>query len=124
MTDILEEVFGTTDPAAQGASLDAYKSALRDSHAEAADGRTWLAPQSIGVEGTSQGYVIQKGLRPDKRAQLFDTVTKGLSPEQSAALANELATLQSTFVGDVQKDWTPTNPVGGTGLTARPRGAG
>jgi len=122
MSTILDEIFTDVpdgDLAGKGAALDSYKGALRDSHKATAEGRVWLDTHVIGMnELQSRGYVIQKGLRPDKRAAVLAEITKSLTAEQSAALGNELAMLQSTYVGDIQKDWTPTNPVGGTGLTA------
>lgn len=125
MTTILADVFADVEgDVAKGASLTAYREAIRTAELDTQEGRVWLAPpQSIGLDGdqTSRYGTIQKGLRPDKRAELVarvEDVTKSLSADQAAALQADMATLQATWVGDLQKDWTPTSPVGGTGLTA------
>lgn len=126
MTKILDDIFADVAPddlAGKGAALVAYKAAIAESHADTREGRTWLSgPVPIGgtdaAAGVSKYGTLQKGLRPDKRAELVASLTKSLTADQAAALQSELNTLQQTYVGDIQKDWTPTNPVGGTGLTA------
>lgn len=126
MSKILDDIFADVAPddvAGKGAALDAYKITLTQAHDDAENGRTWLSgPVPIGgtdaASGLSKYGTLQKGLRPDKRAELVGTLTKSLTSEQAAALQSELNMLQQTYVGDIQKDWTPNNPVGGTGLTA------
>lgn len=122
---ILDNIFAHVpvhDDVRKGAALTTYKDAIRKAEADALEGRTWLSPPvQIGEEAVlsdSKYGTLRKGVRPDKRAAAMAELTKSLTADQAAALQSELNMIQGDWVGDIQKDWTPTNPVGGTGLTA------
>jgi hypothetical protein len=126
---ILEEMFSyAQSPADRAACLEAYKERLSKSLAETREGKVWLDRRQDPASG--QPYpVLRKAAyavpaRVAEAQALFDTVSKSLTSDQAAAMANDLAQLRGYLQTDLAKDWTPTNPVGspvgatpGVGLT-------
>lgn len=115
--NVLAEMFGNTAPAdavGQVTQFEAYKAALRDSHAETASGK-------VGYDPTTKTLI--KGVRPQIASEAHARVTealalieKSISGDQLTALTQDLQTIGGYVQGDITKDWTPSNPVGGTGL--------
>lgn len=89
--------------------LEAYKSALRTSHAEAAAGKTHL-------DVTSK-TLVKTAFSPARREEILANIDKSLSGDGAGGLAQDLADVRTYLQTEVNKDWTPSNPVGGTGLT-------
>ena len=108
-TTVLDQLFGPGSPADQAIQLDAFKSAMADALDEHDQGDLTVNLTSKDVHT----HVITKGVkrRGNQLAQL-DRITKGLGTD-IGEFGQELAALRA----DLAKDWTPTNPVGGTGLT-------
>lgn len=110
------QMFGTgLTPEQYGSKLEAFKSAMLATHAETYAGKTaWVPPEP----GNVSGGVLRKGVAADPKAALarLDVLEKGVSGD--AGMAAELAAFRADYVASLQKDWTPTNPVPGTGLTA------
>jgi hypothetical protein len=102
MPTVLEELFGPgLAPAEYGSRLEAFKSALGDSISEARRGDTQIA----------RDKTIVKRAGVNARLESVSNIEKSLTGEQSAALSQDIAAMRT----DIQKDWTPTNPVS-TGL--------
>jgi hypothetical protein len=125
MGTILDDIFADVavgDEVRKGAALASYKQSLDEAHQATDSGKVWMTPPiQVGMDGNlseTRYGTLQKGLRPDLRANVVANITKSLTAEQAAALQSDMNMLAETYVGDLQKDWTPTNPVGGTGLTA------
>jgi hypothetical protein len=115
---ILEEMFddatdhlGRPDRAELAARLEMYKEKALGSLREGNEGRTWLTTDQDG------NRIMRKGVHPGKQLERIDTLAKGLSADQTAALGGDLDALRQYLAAEVTKDWTPSNPVGGTGLT-------
>lgn len=111
MTITLDELF-SVDGAAGAAKLEQYHTMLKGAYAETASGNVHLAdPDS---------KVLVKG-RGRARANLerLETIEKafGTPAEGGADFGADLAAMRADLMADIEKDWTPTNPVGGTGLT-------
>lgn len=111
---ILEQMFSdAADPAERAERLEAYKSAMTASNREVDEGQiAW----GYGNEIASR--TIRKGLsaNPTKAARTLEALEKSLTPDQVANLGTDLAQMRQYLAADVTKDWTPSNPVGGTGL--------
>ena len=110
---IVEEMFSTSTTAdAQLAALENYKSAFTKSYEETDSGQ---------VAWTGPGKTLAKGLgapvNRHKALSRLEELEKSLTPDQVAAFGNDLANQRAYLVSEVAKDWTPSNPVGGTGLT-------
>jgi hypothetical protein len=86
----------------RASKLDMYKSAMAKSAAETESGQVWMNPGD---------KTISRGVRADRAALIFDTIEKSLGADGVAALSQDLATLKGALVPDLQKDWTPTNPI-------------
>lgn len=111
---IIKEMFSDADTRADRASrLEDYKEGLAHAYAETDTGQ---------VSWAGKGNELRKGVAsaPVARAQLkrLDALEKTLNADQLAAFAGDLANQRAYLSGEVAKDWTPTSPVGGTGLTA------
>lgn len=85
--------------------FEAYKSAMRDTHARSAKGDLRFVPQQ-GLVHTGQA---------DALASRVDAISKSLSPTDQAGLVQDLAEIK-TALADVTKDWTTTNPNSSPGL--------
>lgn len=89
--------------------FEIYKSALMASHQDTAEGRVWAAP-GPSVDSTGRASMtIQKGLRPDLAAEKFALLQK--SAGGNAEMLQVLEELRGPLNVDIQKDWTPTNPI-------------
>lgn len=127
-TTTLDQLFDPELVAARGSDqiteLEAFKAAMTASLEEARNGQTAMIPSPGSDPG--QGHrVLVKGLRANPKAleAKFAEITAhanelnkaaGGSSDLATALLSEIGVLKA----ELQKDWTPTNPVGGTGLTA------
>lgn len=99
--DTLEEMFSSRPTEeARAKDLALYKSALAESHAATEKGKLFWDAENKAVRS---GALAEKY----HRAQ---TITKSLSGSQAAELQGLLAEM-SGLVPDIQKDWTPTNPI-------------
>jgi hypothetical protein len=96
------EMFGTTDPAQVAERFETYKAALSASHAKAAQGDTSFVP--------GQGIVVDGARQRDALAERVDSITKGLSPDQLAAVQADLDAIKGV-VADLGKDITLTSPL-------------
>lgn len=111
MTITLDELF-SVDGAAGAAKLEQYHTMLKGAYAETASGNVTLAdPDS---------KILIKG-RGRQRAALerLETIEKAFGAggaNENADFGAELAAMRTDLMADIQKDWTATNPVGGTGL--------
>jgi len=124
-TTTLDQLFDPAVVAERGSSqiaeLEAFKSAMTDSLTEARTGQTAMVP-SPGSDPGAGHRVLVKGLRANPAAleAKFAEITASIT--KAAGSDNDLATSLMSEIGvlkaELQKDWTPTNPVGGTGLTA------
>lgn len=110
-TNTLREMFSHVDSAAeQTRCLEAYKEAMTKSLADTRGGR---------VRFNRDSRILAKGMAadPGRMAAFFDNLSKSIPTEQLAGLQADLSEMRAYLGTDVAKDWTPTNPVGGTGLT-------
>ena len=107
---VLADMFDTDNPVAQAEGLEAYKSALRDTHARTeAGGLRWDYVNRRAISGAPSQAVAA--------LERVQEITKGLAPDQAAALQQDLQQITGVLQGEIVKDWTPSSPVGGTGLT-------
>ena len=111
MTITLDALFSTSDPAQGAAKLESFKTLVKAAGEESDRGdfrfdvRTKRAVKGLGSRA--------------KIAQAFDgVIEKAFGADGAGDLAGEIATMRQYLAADIQKDWTPSNPVGGTGLTA------
>lgn len=110
-TSTLREMFAHADtPAEQARCLEAYKEAMAKSLADTRGGR---------VRFNRDSRILAKGIAadPGRMAAFFDNLSKSVPAEQLAGMQADLSEMRAYLGTDVAKDWTPTNPVGGTGLT-------
>lgn len=111
---LLREMFGDgLSEAEYGANLDVFKSAVGASMADGDTGRTRFGRDEWNQKKLFKGVAANPGAAMAR----FDNITKGLSADAGAALAAEIEALRNDL-GSFQKDWTPTSPVPGTGITA------
>lgn len=113
-TGILKEMFSDAPTRADRAErLEEYKAAFTETYAETDGGQ---------VSWAGKGHELVKGAASPQaaRAQIatLDALEKALTPEQVSQFGNDLATQRAYLTQQVAKDWTPSNPVGGTGLVA------
>lgn len=127
-TTTLDQLFDPRIVAERGSSqiaeLEAFKTAMTDSLTEARTGQTAVIP-SPGADPGQNHRVLVKGLRANPKALTakFEAMrahandlnkAAGGSSDLATALLSEIGVIEA----ELRKDWTPTNPVGGTGLTA------
>jgi hypothetical protein len=112
MTIALAEMFAdAATPADQAERLEAFKAAYKSAYAETDAGNVaWDARTKTLVKGAGSPAAARKQLA------VLDAIEKSLTDEQVAAFGNDLAAQRAYMSDQVVKDWTPTNPVGGTGL--------
>lgn len=115
-TGVLQEMFSDAETTLElGQCLEAYKSAAAAVLEEHDRG-------GVSVRKNREGHMLlAKSARSTGAADALGRLaelTKSLGGDQAAAMQSELDSLRSYVQGAVTKDWTPTNPVGGTGLTA------
>jgi hypothetical protein len=93
--------------------LETFKSAVVTSLADGDNRKTRLGNDQYGQKK------LLKGLAADPKATMtaFDNITKGLSADAAASLAADIQAFRGDLA-DINKDWTPTSPIGGTGITA------
>lgn len=97
---ILERMFAdAATPAEQAQCLEAYKSAMADSLAMTDSGRLRFDRQ--------QRTLIKALNDPSRMFAALDSLTKSLTGDQAVAMAADLELLKA----NINKDWTPTNPV-------------
>lgn len=107
MSELLLDMFSTADPAQQVAKLEAYKGAINKSIADRDSGRNGYNPETrTMIDRSGQVAVLER----------LDTIEKAMGASEVDGLSQQLAELRG-MVGTINKDWTPTSPVGGTGLT-------
>lgn len=105
---ILDQMFADAGtPAEQADRLEAYKAAMAESLALTDSGR-------LRFDRGSRSLVKAAFNDPTTLLATLDTVTKGLSAKQAAAMQNDLALLKA----NINKDWTPSNPVSTVSGTA------
>jgi hypothetical protein len=110
-SNVLQQMFSDAEtPAERARALEAYKAAITKSISNARSGKTRFSRGSRTIAATNFA-------NPERVEALFGALTKSLGADQAASLGAELAELRQYVATDIQKDWTPTNPVGGTGLT-------
>jgi hypothetical protein len=124
-TTTLDQLFDPDIVTARGSSqvaeLEAFKAAMTDSLTEARSGQTAVIPSPGSTPGLGH-RVLVKGLRanPKALAAKFEEIRANVN--KAAGADNDLVTSLMSEIGvieaELRKDWTPTNPVGGTGLTA------
>jgi hypothetical protein len=104
-TEMLYELFGTTDETQQAQRLTRYVGEINKSTNEGNSGRQAWDPATKTILKGHQGPAGQQQLAEIVKA--FTGASAGLTPELQQ-MAQQMA--QITGV-DLQKDWTPTNPV-------------
>ena len=105
---ILDQMFAdAATPAEQADRLEAYKAAMAESLALTDSGR-------LRFDRGSRSLVKAAFNDPTSLLATLDSVTKGLSADQAAAMQNDLALLRA----NINKDWTPSNPVSTVSGTA------
>jgi hypothetical protein len=119
-TGVLQEMFSDAETALElGQCLEAYKAAaaaVLEEHDRGGvavrknrDGQMILTKSAASTGSTGAADALGR----------LAELTKSLGGDQAAAMQSELDSLRAYVQGgNVAKDWTPTNPVGGTGLTA------
>lgn len=116
MSKILAEMFGDTatgDKVGQVGKFEEYKTELRKSYADTASG-------NVRLDVTSKRIVRGPATSAAATAveSLTAMLTKSIGADDLAALGADLAQISGyVSAGDINKDWTPSSPVGGTGLT-------
>jgi hypothetical protein len=110
VTITLSELFSTSSDADGAAKFDSYKTLLKAAHTETSSG-------DIAFDMSSK--TITKGLGNRRRAlERLEVIEKAWGADNGAAdLSAEIQNMRTYLQADIQKDWTPSNPVGGTGLT-------
>lgn len=94
---------------AKAERAELLKSALSGSHGLTADGSVHLDMESRTITKTAPTSVL-------RAVEILNKAYGSDGGNLPADIAAEIAAV-SAYVGDIQKDWTPSNPVGGTGLT-------
>lgn len=113
MTVSLKEMFSDCGNRADRAErLEMLKAAFVTTYNETDSGH---------VSWAGKGHALAKGVgsAPIARAQIkqLAELEKSLSAEQASAFGADLAAQRAYLTDQVAKDWTPSSPVGGTGLT-------
>jgi hypothetical protein len=112
---VLQEMFSdATTNLELGQYLEAFKSAcgaVLEQHDRG----------GVSITKNRDGYmVLNKSAgsgAPTAALGRLAELTKGLGADQAAAMQGDLDSLRAYVQGTVNKDWTPSNPVGGTGIT-------
>lgn len=87
--------------------FESYKDELRKSAQATETGMVWMNP------GDKQ---ISRGIRPSRAQHVLEDLVKAVGPDVITSLGQDLEALRGSFATDIQKDWTPTNPVAAPGL--------
>jgi hypothetical protein len=114
MSSILEEMFAdATTPADLAAKLESYKEKMSASIAEVDSGQV-----AFGYGHEISSRTLRKGIsaNPAKAAGVLENLEKSLTADQVESLGTDIAAMRQYLTAEITKDWTPTNPVGGTGL--------
>lgn len=113
----LLDMFSTADPASQAAAMEAYKGVMIKAVNDAAEGRTRFFP---GGSESGKGRLVRLDAAVDAPANLalLERIEKAWGAQGGESITQDIAQLRSALAPDIRKDWTPTSPVGGTGLTA------
>lgn len=97
-----------------GSLVEDFKGKVLQAHEEAPGNFMVTEPGTDGIR------VLRKGAAMVRRTQAsltkLETIEKGLSADQAVALSGDIALMRADLE-TINKDWTPTSPVGGTGLT-------
>jgi len=109
----LKEMFSDCDSRAdRAARLEMLKAAFVATYAETDAGQ---------VSWAGKGHPLAKGIGSVAGSRnaisRLDELAKSLSADQLSAFGADLANQRAYLTGQVAKDWTPSSPVGGTGLT-------
>jgi hypothetical protein len=115
MTITLDELF-SAGGAAGTAALDTYRTELNKAYAESASG-------NVRLESPESKILVKGGGRQRAAVEKLESLEKAwgaggyTAADGATDFGAELAAMRAELIGDIQKDWTPSNPVGGTGLT-------
>lgn len=117
--DILTKAFGGRYKSAEtrSAALVQYMDVTNKSLADTDSGNISFFKSNDDLGQNT----IRRGIRANPKATLarLDAMEKALGGDAShSAVAADIARFKADYVASIDKDWTPTNPVGGTGLTA------
>jgi len=109
----LKEMFSDCDSRAdRAARLEMLKAAFVATYAETDAGQ---------VSWAGKGHPLAKGIGSVAGSRnaisRLDELAKSLTADQLSAFGADLANQRAYLTGQVAKDWTPSSPVGGTGLT-------
>jgi hypothetical protein len=107
MSELLYDMFSTADAAQQVAKLENYKTAMNKAIGDRDAGRNGYNPETRTMIDRSGGIDL---------LERIGTIEKAVGAEAVEGLSQQLAELRAA-VGTINKDWTPSSPVGGTGLT-------
>lgn len=109
--NILADMFDTDKATEQVAGLESFKSAMSATIQKSASGQVrWRGP------GNALEHAPAMLGNAAETQAAFANITKGLAGSAIDGLDADLAKV-TQYLGDIQKDWTPSSPVGGTGLT-------
>lgn len=111
---LLREMFGDgLSEADYARNLETFKSAVSDGLKESDTGRVAMSRDEWGQRR------LVKGLAADPRGAMerFDTLTKSMALDAGSSIATDIAAFRAEFEQNITKDWTPTSPIGGTGIT-------
>lgn len=112
----LDELFSTGHDAGAGAArLEQYHTMLKGAYAETASG-------NVHLESPDSKILVKGRGRSRAALERLETIEKAWGAGGAVApdgidFGAELAAMRADLNADIQKDWTPSNPVGGTGLT-------
>jgi hypothetical protein len=89
--------------------LELFKAAMAESHEATNSGQVHLGlGESVRDDGRPSMH-IRKGLSPQAAAERFERLEKSASG--NAEMMQMIAELRGPIGPDIQKDWTPTNPI-------------
>lgn len=111
LSDVFAHVDGNPNveltAAQRGDKVVELHEALNKSYASTQKGEIWLSPSR--EEGRK--FDVNFGANQARREVIFENLTKALGADAMAALGDDITALRQMTVGNLNKDWTPTNPV-------------
>lgn len=108
----LEDLFDIGDDATRAdrvEQLDMFKSAMSDSLAEMDAGKT-----ALSIDANGHKTMVSRGGAPaqgERAAMIIANLEKSLGADGLAAISGDIETLTGLARGELNKDWTLTNPV-------------